>query len=335
MSVVDDIAPAVGVRAACAALWASRATYYRRRKPREVRPRMRSPRALSVEERADILAILYSERFMDASPSQVHCTLADESVVLGSVSTMYRILRSVNGSRERRAVRRHPSFAQPELVARAPNQVWSWDITKIPGPHRRTWYHLYVIIDIFSRKIVGWRIEEQETGELAKAMMADAMEREQVKPGTLTLHADRGTSMRSSTVSEFLTDIQVARSHSRPRVSNDNAFSEANFKTMKYSPHFPARFISLAEARQFMPLWISWYNHEHHHSGIAGFTPATVHDGLVEQAHAVRQAAMDAAYALHPERFVSGRPTVDRPPQEVWINRPTGRIVDVHPGSEA
>jgi len=317
-----ELAADVGVAKACAAFEVSRATVYRRRSPRPRPCRTGGARALTEAERTRVHELLCSERFVDASPAEVHATLLDEGVNVASVSTMYRVLRAQRSVRERRAVRRHPSYAKPELVARAPNQVWTWDITKVRGPGRRDWYHLYVIIDLYSRYVVGWFVAAHETGALAERFIAETMVKHGVRAGELTLHSDRGASMRSKTVAEMLTDMGVVRSHSRPRTSNDNPFSESQFKTMKYCPFFPGSFASVAEAREFFALFFGWYNGEHHHSGIAMLTPAVVFGGTVDEVVAARQATMDAAYARHPERFVRGRPTVARPDAEVWINRP-------------
>ena len=321
------ISPDVGVKAACAALTVSRATVYRRRVPKVVAARAGTWRALSADERAEILRVLYDPRFADASPSEVYATLLDEGLHLASISTMYRILRSQSAVRERRQQRRHPTYAKPKLVATAPNQVWSWDITKIRGPDRRIWYHLYVILDIFSRKVVGWVLAGHESGSIAEQFIADALDSEGIVRGELTLHSDRGASMRSKTVAELLSDIGVVKSHSRPRTSNDNAYSESQFKTMKYCPFFPGSFESPAEARTFFALFFAWYNEEHHHSGIAMLTPGTVHSGRTAEVLTVRQRALDAAWDAHPERFVKGSPRASSPPSEVWINRPVHEAV--------
>ena len=328
MTAALEIAPAVGVQAACAAFEVPRATVYRRRQLRVVLPRKPSWRALSVDERLKVLHLLYDARFVDASPAEVHATLLDEGLHVASVSTMYRILRSQHAVRERRAVTRHPTYVKPELVATGPRQVWSWDITKIRGPERRVWFHLYVILDIFSRKAVGWMLAGHESGSLAEQFIADTLEKEDIVAGagTLTLHSDRGTSMRSKTVAELLSDIGVSKSHSRPRTSNDNPFSESQFKTMKYCPFFPGSFASLAEGREFFRLFFGWYNDEHHHSGIAMLTPSTVHSGGVDKVLAVRQVGLDAAWGAHPERFVRGPPKVSSLPPKVWINRPVHEV---------
>lgn len=323
MSVALEIAPEVGVKPACDALGASRATVYRRLRPRPVTPRPASWRALSAEERAAVLRVLYDPRFVDASPGEVYATLLDEGVRLASESTMYRILRQARAVRERRAVRRHPTYARPELVATGPNQLWSWDITKVRGPDRRVWYHLYVILDVYSRYVVGWMLATTETAALAERFIADTLEKQGIVPGSLTLHSDRGTSMRSKTVAEMLDDLGVTKSHSRPRTSNDNPFSEAQFKTMKYCPFFPGNFTAIEEGRDFFRLFFGWYNEEHHHSGIAMLTPSVVHSGRVDAVVAARQSALTAAWEAHPERFVAGPPVARRPPAEVFINRPT------------
>ena len=327
MNAALDLGRRVDQKAACAALGVSRATLYRRGKPSSG-PTVRAPHrmALSDAERAEVMRVLCEERFQDASPAQVFAALLDEGVYLASVSTMYRILKAAASVRERRAVRRHPQYPCPELVATGPNQVWSWDITKIRGPQPRVWYHLYVIIDIYSRYVVGWRLADRETASLAERFITDTLAKHNIRPDELTLHADRGTSMRSKTVAEMLGDMGVTKSHSRPRVSNDNPFSEAHFKTMKYNPYFPPTFDSVAIGRQYFELFFPWYNDEHHHSGIAMLTPATVHLGRVDAVLAVRQAALDAAYTAHPQRYVAGPPRAQRPPSEVWINKPTTQL---------
>ena len=328
MTAAIAIAPEVGVQDACAIFGVPRATVYRRRQLRVVLARRRSGRALSEAERAEVLRVLCSARFVDASPGEVHATLLEEGVYLASELIMYWILRSQRAVRERRAVRRHPSYPRPDLVATGPNQVWTWDITKVRGPDRRVWFHLYVIIDIYSRYVVGWMLASSESGSLAERFIAETLKKEGVERGTLTLHSDRGTSMRSRTVAEMLDDLGVAKTHSRPRTSNDNPFSESQFKTMKYSPFFPGNFLSVDEGRAFFHLFFGWYNSEHHHSGIAMMTPEVVHRGRVDEVLAVRQAALDAAHAVHPERFVNGAPRAQRPAAEVWINRPASQVVE-------
>ena len=327
MTAALSIAPMVGVLDACAAFGVPRATVYRRRQPRVAPTPRRVPRALSQAERAELLRVLYSKRFVDASPAEVHAALLDEKVYLASPSTMYRVLRAQRAVRERRAVARHPSYARPELVATAPNQVWTWDITKVRGPDRRVWFHLYVILDLYSRYVVGWFLSSTESASQAERFIAETIEKEAVPSDTLTLHSDRGTSMRSRTVAEMLDDLGVKKSHSRPRTSNDNPFSESQFKTMKYCPFFPGRFASVAEGRTFFTMFFGWYNTEHHHCGIAMLTPDTVHRGRVDEVVAVRQAALDAAHTAHPDRFVRGAPRAARPASEVWINRPSQAVL--------
>jgi putative transposase len=341
MTAALSITPDVGVEAACAAFDVPRATVYRRRQLRVVRVRRPSWRALSMEERLEVLRVLYDPRFVDASLAEVHATLLDEGLHLASVSTMYRILRAqhaphpAGAARGPRAAAGEPPPLVPEaeLVATGPHQVWSWDITKVRGPDRRVWFHLYVILDIFSRKVVGWMLAGHESGSLAEQFIADTLEKEGIAAGVLTLHSDRGTSMRSKTVAELLADIGVTKSHSRPRTSNDNPFSESQFKTMKYCPFFPGSFASIVEGREFFRLFFAWYNEEHHHSGIAMLTPSTVHSGLVNEVLTVRQAALDASWEAHPERFVHGPPRAAAPPTEVWINRPVHELAV--PGSSA
>jgi putative transposase len=332
MKAAEAIAPEVGTKAACAALGASRATVYRRRKLKFPAVPKTSWRSLSADERAAVLRVLYDPKYVDASPAEVYATLLEEGVHLASVSTMYRILRSERAVRERRAVRRHAVYPKPELVATGPRQLWSWDITKVRGPERRVWFQLYVMLDVFSRKVVGWMLAAHESGALAERFIAETLDKEGILPGQLTIHSDRGTSMRSKTVAEFLADIGVTRSHSRPRTSNDNPFSEAQFKTTKYSPYFPGSFASIEEGREYFRLFFAWYNEEHHHSGIAMMTPSVVHAGRVDEIVAIRQQALDAAWQAHPERFIGGRPTASRPPAEVWINRPTPHQVAI-PGA--
>jgi putative transposase len=259
---------------------------------------------------------------MDMAPRQVHATLLDELAYFGSVSTMYRALRRAARVSERRALRRHPSYARPELVARAPNEVWSWDITKVRGPGRRDWLHLYVMIDIYSRKVVGWMLAAVESAKLAEEWIRDITAAEGILGGTLTIHADRGTAMRSKTVAELFDDLDIARSHSRPRVSNDNPYSEAAFKTLKYHWSYPGAFAGVAEGREYFALFFRWYNTEHRHSGIAYLTPDCVHEGQADVQLDARQRVLDAHFAAHPERFVRGLPKVPLLPADVWINRP-------------
>ncbi|MDR1634701.1 MAG: IS3 family transposase, partial [Bifidobacteriaceae bacterium] len=288
LDAADEIAALTGVDEACRATGIARATYYRRRRPparpaapaRPAGPRRprsgpgSQPRALGAAERDAVLAQLHSERFRDQSAEEVYHTLLDEGVYLCSVATMRRLLRGLGEAKDRRRQSAHPAKAKPELMADAPNQVWSWDITILKGPAKHERYHLYCVIDVFSRKTVAWQVQARESDQLARAMFEDAFQAERVQAGQLTVHADRGSSMTSKTVAQLMDDLQVARSHSRPRVSNDNPYSESQFKTLKYRPEFPDRFYSLAHAREFCAEFFNWYNHHHHHSGIGYHTPA-------------------------------------------------------------
>jgi putative transposase len=330
---VGELAPLVGRKAACSAVGLPRASYYRahpvgeqpepdpepgRREPR----RQAQPRALTEQERAAVLGVLHSERFADAAPATVYATLLDEGTYLASESTMYRLLRARGETGDRRRHATHPAKVKPELVASAPNQVWSWDITKLHGPAKWTYFYLYVILDIFSRYPVGWMVASRESAILAERLIGEAVRKQQISRDQLTLHADRGSSMASKPVAFLLADLGVTKSHSRPRCSNDNPFSEAQFKTLKYRPDFPERFGSIEDARVFCDRFFRWYAHQHRHSGIGLHTPADVHHG---HAHAVREArgrVLDAAHDAHPERFVRKPPEPPRLPGTVWINKP-------------
>ncbi len=326
MEGIDELAPVLGVKAACRALGVPRSSYYRLQRPpaplRTRPPRRPHPRALSSDEQAAVRAQLNSERFVDRAPRAVYATLLDEGVQLCHWSTMYRLLRSDAASRERRAIRRHMVYARPELLATAPRQVWSWDITKLRGSQPGVWYNLYVVLDIFSRMIVGWLVAEREDARLAEVLIADACTREGIDPQQLTVHADRGAPMTSKLLAELMLDLGVTRSHSRPSVSNDNPYSEAQFKTMKYGPSYPERFGSRAEAQAWVSSFIRWYNTEHRHSALGLLPPLVVHHGQAAAVSAARQQTLDAAYARHPERFVGGRPVPPLVPDAVWINAP-------------
>jgi putative transposase len=332
MTGVEELIPALGASAACRALGLWRGAPARQRAgllraafvgPRARRAaRARPPLALDAQERQVLLDTLNGERFVDTAPAAVHATLLDEGRYLGSVRTMYRLLAIHGGCRERRNQLTHPAYTKPELLAIAPNQVWSWDITKLKGPAKWTCFHLYVILDIFSRYIVGWLIAERECSDLAEQLIAETVARHDVERGMLTLHADRGTSMRSKPVAALLVDLDIARSHSRPYVSDDNPFSEAQFKTLKYRPDFPDRFGCIEDARAHCQPFFDWYNTEHRHSGIGYMTPHSVHYGHAKAMLATRQAALDAAYLAHPTRFKSKRPSTHPMPTAVWINPP-------------
>jgi putative transposase len=325
---VATLAPAVGTVRACRAVGQPRASWYRRHRqspppPRSPRPTPApQPRALSAVERQQVLDVLHDERFCDLAPASVYATLLDEGSYLCSPSTMYRLLRSAGETGDRRRHATHPATVKPELLATGPNQCWSWDITKLAGPAKWTWYYLYVILDIYSRSVVGWMVAAREAALLAERLLADTIAAQGVKPAQLTIHADRGTSMTSKPVAMLLADLGVTRSHSRPHVSNDNPYSESQFKTLKHHPTFPARFGCIQDARSFCRRFFGWYNHQHRHSGIALLTPADVHLGRAEQITLARGAVLDAAFAAYPERFVGKPPQPPRLPEAVWINKP-------------
>ena len=319
------LAPEVGIARACRVLGVARATAYRHRDPKPPRvPRPRRPPALALsdEERGAVLTELHSERFADASPAAVYATLLDEGMYLASQRTMYRILAAAAEVRERRNQLRHPAYAKPELLATGPNELWSWDITKLKGPAKWTYYHLYVILDVFSRYAPGWMVATRESAALAERLIADTLAKEGIVPGQLVLHADRGTSMRSKPVALLLADLGVERTHSRPHVSNDNPYSESAFRTLKYRPTFPARFGSIEDARAFCRDFFSWYNTEHRHSGIGLLTPADVHHGRAAEVTAARAVTLARAYEAHPERFTRQPPQPPQLPTAVWINPP-------------
>jgi putative transposase len=322
---VDElVCRGVARKTACEALGRSRASHYRQRQPPRLgppTPRPVSHRRIADQEAEAIVEVLDSERFCDKAPAQVWATLLDEGTYLASVSTMYRLLRERDQVRERRRIARRPPTVKPELMTTAPNQVWSWDITKLAGPHKWNWFHLYVILDVYSRYAVSWLVASKETARLAEELIAAAIYSQAIPPGQLTLHADRGSSMTSKTVTQLLADLGVLQSHSRPRQSNDNPFSESNFKTLKYFPTFPKRFSNLAAARTFVDRFFDHYNHEHRHSGIALHTPADVHWGRADAIRVNRQHILDQAYRTHPERFRQP-PTAPRLPEATWINRP-------------
>lgn len=323
-----QLAPLTSTKRACALLGKSRATHYRRAnpKPAPARPptqRRRPPSALSDAEQAQVLQVLRSARFADKSPAQIWATLLDEGTYLCSQSTMYRLLRANGEVRERRRQATHPPRVRPELVAHHPNEVWSWDITKLHGPYRGVYYDLYVMLDIYSRYVVGWQVAPRESGELAEEFIADAIARTGAAPKAV--HADRGTSMTSKPVAVLLANLNIDRSHSRPRVSNDNPYSESAFKTLKHCPAFPDRFGSIQDARAFCEQFFTYYNHEHRHSGIGLHTPASVHFGTATEVRARRAAVLDAAYAANPDRF-HGRPVPPRIPGAAWINQPPAVI---------
>lgn len=326
MVAAGELAATVGTAPACRALGVGRSSLYRHRGPRPVaEPRPRPERALTTAEREAVLEVLHSERFVDQTPAEVYATLLDEGIYLCSVRTMYRLLAERDEVRDRRNQRRHPNYTKPELLATAPNQVWSWDITKLMGPAKWNYFSLYVIMDIFSRYVVGWMVAHRESAALAERLIHDTCEKQGISRGHLTLHADRGSSMTSKTVAHLLADLGVTKTHSRPHVSDDNPYSEAQFKTLKYRPDFPSRFGSIEDARAFCRGFFGWYNTEHYHSGIGMLTPETVHYGRAKEVIAVRHEVLMAAYAAHPERFVRKPPQPSVLPEAAWINRPEPR----------
>jgi putative transposase len=325
---IAELAPIIGKRAACVALGRSRATYYRRHRqspamPRPTRVPTSQPRALSQTERDEVLGVLHEERFVDQAPASIYATLLDEGRYLCSVLTMYRVLRAEDEVRERRRLAKHPATVKPELLASGPNRIWTWDITKLLGPEKWTYFHLYVIIDIYSRYVTGWLLAKRETAELAEHLLTETIRKQNVIADQLTIHADRGTSMASKTVALLLADLGVTQSHSRPHCSNDNPYSEAQFKTLKYRPEFPDRFGSIEDGRAFCRRFFRWYNHEHRHSGIGFHTPAAVHLGRADSIQIGRTRVLQTAYAAHPERFVRHAPVPPPLPGPAWINRPT------------
>ena len=320
--------PPVAKALVCRALGVSRATFYRRQRPgaletsRRRERRAPPPRALRPEERVRAVELLHSERFADRAPAQIVATLLDEGQYLCSVRTLYRILAARSELHERRRRLVHPPYQRPELVATAPNQVWSWDLTKLRGPAKWTYFYLYVLLDLFSRFVVGWLLARRESGALARRLLAESCERQGIRPGQLTIHADRGSAPASKTVAQLLADLGIERSHSRPHVSNDNPFSESQFATLKGHPAFPDRFASYPHALGVCRSLFPWYNTEHRHSGLAYLTPAMVHTGRAPLVLAQRTQVLDAAYAAHPERFVRRPPRPLALPAAVWINPP-------------
>lgn len=317
----------IGIAPACQALRVPRSSFYRAHNPPVLKPTTvpvhpTPPRALSAAEKEPVRVVLNSERFQDQSPREVYATLLDESVYLCSWRTMYHVLDEHQEVQERRNQARHPAYVKPELVATAPNQLWSWDITKLLGPEKWMLYYLYVLLDVYSRYVPGWMIAEIESAELADELIATTCAKQGIVPGQLTLHADRGAPMTSKSLAQLLTDLGITPSHSRPRVSNDNPYSEAQFKTMKYRPDYPERFGSAPDARNWAHGFFHWYNHEHHHSALGLLTPAVAHHGQAPAVLAQRHCVLQGAYAAHPERFVKGPPVSGTLPTAVWINRP-------------
>jgi putative transposase len=336
VNIVKEHKPSLGVSPTCNAIDLARATYYRHvrspveRAPGSARRGGRTPRALSKEEQDQVLGTLHEPRFIDQAPAEIYATLLDEGRYLCSERTMYRILAAAGEVRERRDQARHPSYAAPELLAAKPNQVWSWDITKLRTFEKWVYLYLYVILDVFSRYVVGWMVAEKESAALAKRLIDETCERQGILPGQLTLHADRGSPMTSKTVAQLLADLDVTRSHSRPHVSDDNPFSEAHFKTLKYQPDYPESFGGSGHALAFHGRFFPWYNEEHHHSGIGYVTPHQVHYGLAEMVTAKRAEVLATAHVRHPERFVHGVPKPAALPAAVWINPPNNSTKQAH-----
>ena len=323
MAVALEAVDELGVAPVCQALGLPRATFYRGARPKHGPVHKPSPpRALQPEQRAEVLAVLQEPRFQDAAPAEVYAQLLDEGRYLCSERTLYRVLAENHQVRERRNQLRHPNHPMPQLHATKPNELWSWDITKLHGPAKWTYFHLYVVLDVFSRYVVGWMVAHRESAALAQKLLAQTCERQGIVPGQLTIHADRGTSMTSKPVALLMADLGVTKTHSRPHVSNDNPFSEAHFKTLKYRPGFPQRFGCLQDARGFCGDFFAWYNQEHHHTGLGLLTPHDVHHGLATERIAARAAVLAAAYAAHPERFPRGAPKPQALPNAVWINDP-------------
>lgn len=330
-----ELATAVPVTRACDALALPRSTFYWDRRPTPVQVKRivaaPSPRGLTVQEKATVRQVLNSARFQDSAPRQVYATLLDEGVYYCHWRTMYRILAEHDEVRERRNQVRRPVYKKPELLATGPNQVWSWDITRLKGPVKWSYFYLYVVMDIYSRYIVGWLIADREAEVLARELISESCRMQQIGRDQLILHADRGAPMTAKSMAQLLIDLGVGKSHSRPYTSNDNPYSEAQFKTMKYRPDYPQRFGSLQDARVWVRPFIDWYNHEHRHTGLALMTPATVHAGLASQVNAQRQLVLQAAYQQHPARFVNGAPVLSQLPHAVWINPPTIPTAQVTP----
>lgn len=329
MATITELGPRLGFAPTCAALGVPRATYYRRRRPQTAAaPRARSPRALSPEEHAGVLARLHEPRFVDLAPAEVYATLLDEGDYVCSERTMYRVLAAHGEVRERRDHLHHPHYAAPELLATQPNELWSWDITKLLGPAKWTYFYLYVMLDVFSRYVVGWMVAHRESATLAERFIQETCARQQIGRDQLTIHADRGSAMTSKSVAFLLADLGVTKTHSRPHVSNDNPFSEAQFKTLKYRPDFPERFGAIQDARAHGHVFFPWYNTEHRHTGLGLLTPHDVHYGLADARVAARAETLAAAHAAHPERFPRGVPQPPARPTAVWINPPAPRATE-------
>jgi putative transposase len=325
MQTVESLKTEIAVTQLCEAVGLNRSFLYRYKKPPIVLPlttRAQHPRSLSRDEVRCVEDVLHSERFVDTSPAEVYATLLDEGKYLCSVRTMYRILATKGENLERRRGHKKGSFKRPELLANGPNQVWSWDITKLMGPQKWTYFYLYVMLDIFSRYVIGWFVSDRENGSLAKHFIDECCQKQNIKEEQLTIHSDRGSPMKSKPVAFLMADLGITKSFSRPSVSNDNPFSEAHFKTLKYHPNFPQRFGSIEDSKVFCSSFFPWYNGQHKHSGIEYYTPEDVHYGRAEQYFELRNKTLKSAHIAHPERFVGKHPKAVLPPKEVWINPP-------------
>jgi len=329
MAATERLARTVGVSPACESMGVARSTLYNQRQPKqEPRPRLKPARALTDGERQRVLDELHGDRFVDKSPGEVWATLLDEGVYLCSERTMYRILEDSQEVKERRNQLRHPEYTKPELLAEGPNEVWTWDITKLRGPVKWTYFYLYVILDIFSRYAVGWLVAPRETARLAQRLIRGTCRKQAINSGQLTIHADRGSPMIAKTTAQLFVTLGISKSHSRPHVSDDNPYSESQFKTLKYCPGFPDRFGSLQDAVAFCRSFFTWYNKEHHHSGIGMLTPEAVHYGLSKDVIESRKRVLEVAFDAHPERFVRGVPLPPPLPEAAWINPPAEALGD-------
>lgn len=333
MKAASELSRDVGRKPACEALRVPRATFYRYLgQSRQFRSGKGScttpPLSLSQTERQDVIDTLHSEKFQDKAPYEVYATLLDEGKYHCSIRTMYRILKSKHGDiKERRRGHQRTQYKKPELLATAPNQVWSWDITKLKGPAKWTYFYLYVILDIFSRYVVGWMVAHREQQALAKHLIEQSCIKQGILPGQLTIHADRGASMKSKAVAQLLADLGVTKTHSRPHVSNDNPYSESQFKTLKYCPAFPDRFGSIQDSRSFCQDFFPWYNKEHRHCGIGLMTPESVHYGLAKSLYEHRKTVLEAAFKKTPNRFKGKKPQPPQLPKTAWINPPSSVVV--------
>lgn len=324
MQAARELSQQMSIRQACEHLGVPRSSFYRQQAGPTCGDKARPTpaRALSSQERTEVRVVLNSDRFADQAPRQVYAQLLEEGRYLCHWRTMYRVLQEHQEVQERRNQLQHPVSIKPQLMATGPNQLWSWDITKLKGPHKWHFFYLYVILDVFSRFVVGWLLAEQESAGLAQQLIVETCHKQGIEAEQLTLHADRGPAMRAKTVSQLLIDLEVAKSHSRPRTPTDNPYSEAQFKTMKYQPDYPDRFTSQSVALDWCRRFFGWYNFEHHHTSLALLTPAVVHYGFAEKVQAQRQQVLLNAYRQHPERFVKGPPTPPELPKVVWINQP-------------